>query len=111
MNVLGISISRKTTLLPVMLMFAFLLVAQGTRPPQLQKIAKPRIHHRDIVQSQEKASQTGVEKNVQALAFCPRAELVEPPAYHITVFPSEKQTSTSVTIPSIPARAPPVSLI
>ena len=78
MKPLGISTIKKTFLLPVILVFALFLVVLGMRPPQLQKINKPKIHHRDVVQeAQDKASQTGAEKNVPVAEPCSCVELVE----------------------------------
>ncbi len=91
-----------------MMTFAILLVVQGMRPPQLQKITKPKVHNRAVVQTQDKASQTGIEKNVQAVEPSRCAELVESPPYGVSVFPAEKHNSTSNTISFIPSRAPPV---
>lgn len=111
MKVFGISISQKTFLLPVMMTFAILLVVQGMRPPQLQKITKPKVHNRAVVQTQDKAFQTGIEKDVQAVVLSRCAELFESPSYHISVFPREKRNSSSITASFIPSRAPPASRI
>ena len=112
MKVVGISIIQKTFLLPVVLTIALFLVVLGMRPPQLHKINKPRIHHRDVVQNQDKTSQTGIEKSVQAFELCRCVELVESPSsYHVSAFYLEERSSSLATDSFIPSRAPPASLV
>jgi hypothetical protein len=112
MRVVGMSIDKKTFLLPVVLTVAFFLVAFGMRPPQLHKISKPRVHHRDVVQNQDKVSQSGIEKSSQVFEPCPRVELIEPPSsYRVSACYLEERSSSLNTESFIPSRAPPASLI
>jgi hypothetical protein len=112
MKILTILIARKAVLLPVMLTVALSLVALGMRPPQLQKIDKPRVHHRDVVQNQDKASQAGVEKHVQPVGLCRCLELIGPPAsYRVSFIPFEERDTNPTAVSFVPARAPPTPLV
>lgn len=111
MKVFGISIIQKTFLLPVILTAALFLVALGMRLPQLQKVNKPRIHHRDVVQNQDNAFQTGIEKSIQIFEPSRCVELIESPStYSVSVFHLEERSSNLATDSFIPSRAPPASL-
>ena len=108
MKVVGISVTNKALLLPAVLIVAFFLVVLGMRPPQLQKINKPRIHHRDVVQSQDKASQAGVEKYVPTAEPCRCVELAElSPSYRISLIHLEVRNSDLIAVSFLPSRAPP----
>lgn len=111
MHVFGISVTQKSILLPVALTFALFIVALGMRPIQLNKINKPRVHNRDIVQDQDKISQTGVDQTIQAVEPSRCVELVKSPSYHVSVFPLKEQNSNAITTLFIPSRAPPASLV
>jgi hypothetical protein len=111
MKVLGISIIQKSFLLPVILTVAFFLVAMGMRPPQLQRVNKPRILNRVTVQDQEKISQTGFDQIIHAVEPSRCVELVKPPAYSVSVFPVKERNSNIAAVPFISSRAPPASQV
>ncbi len=111
MKVLGVPFIKKTFLLPVILVFALFLVVLGMRPVSLQKLSKPRIHHRDVVQNQVKISLTSPDQIMQAFEPSCSVELVNSPTYRVSVFLNEERNSTAVTISFISSRAPPVHLV
>jgi hypothetical protein len=112
MKILTIPITKKAILLPVMLTVALSLIVLGMRPPQLQKIDKPRVHHRDVVQNQDKASQAGIEKHVQPVGLCRCFELIGPPAsYRVSFFPFEERDTNPTAVSFIPSRASPALLV
>ena len=108
MKVFGIVNLKKSFMVTVILTAALFLVVLGMRPPQLQKINKPRVHHRDIVQNQEKASHTSIAKNLQAFEPCRSIERIKaPPSFRISVVPLEERSSNLAADFFIPSRAPP----
>ncbi len=111
MKFFGVPIIQKSILVPVVLTFALFIVALGMRPIQLHKISKPRVHSRDIVQSQDKISQTGVDQTIQAVEPSRCVEPVKSPSYRVSEFPFEERNSNAVTTLFIPSRAPPASLV
>jgi hypothetical protein len=112
MKILTIPIARKAILLPVTLTVAFFLIVLGMRPPQLLKIDKPRVHHRDVVQNPDKASQTSIEKHVQPVGLCRCFEVIVPPAsYRVSLFQFEEQETNPTAVTFIPSRASPAPLV
>jgi hypothetical protein len=114
MKVCGVPITQKSILLPLVLTFALFIIVSGMRPIQLQKINKPRVHARDVVQSQEKVFQSSVDQSdqsIQAVEPNHRAELVKSPTYRVSVFPFAERNSNAAATLYISSRAPPVSLV
>jgi hypothetical protein len=109
MKALGMPLSNRTFLWPVIVTAAFFLVFLGMRAPSVSQAQKPKLRPRAVVENQIKAAQSGVEKSVVAVDLCRRAAVVEPPLSQGAVIPRENLTVIPAIVSLIPSRAPPVS--
>lgn len=110
MRALGIPLSNRMFLWPVIVTAAFFLVFLGMRAPSVSKAQKPKLRPRAVVENQIKAAQSGVEKSVVAVDLCRRVAVVTPPSSRIAVIPRENLSIITAIVLPLSPRAPPLSL-
>lgn len=109
MKTLDSSFSTRVVLIPVIMAVSLFLVFLGMRTPDLPHTQKPNGHHRAIVENQAKEDKAGVEKSVQDFEICHSADLVDPPAFHVSSLRITYHSNSHVNVFPIPPRAPPAS--